>query len=106
MTSAIERLNIDVTLPFDSEALLSKDPKRLEEYILILVKTIQDLLNRVSEVANLGIDLNDGEALYLGLKDASGAYPDGTWRLIIVSGALEMQKKISGTFTKIAKHNN
>jgi hypothetical protein len=106
MTSTIERLDTDVRIPYDEEALRSGDPARLAGYLLELVKTLQELLEQITVVSNYNIDAFDGEALYLATKDANGEYPDNAWRLIIVSNALEIQKKISGTWTKIAKHNN
>lgn len=106
MTSTIEKLDPEIHIPYDEEALRSEDPARLAEYMLELVKTLQELLERITTVSNYGIDVFDGEALYLGTKDLAGEYPNNTWRIITVSNALEIQKKISGTWTKIAGHNN
>lgn len=111
MTATIEKLDEEVRIPYDKEALLSKDPKRIAEYMLELVKTLQERIEDLTTVANYGVDLNDGEALYLGLKSADGTYPIGTWRLIVVSNSLQMQEKITDTgvdaddWTKVASHS-
>ena len=106
MGSVLERLEPDIRIPYDEDALLSGNPVRQAEYLLELVKTLQELLKQLVTISNYMVDLSDGEAVYIGIKNSSGEYPDGTWRIINVSGALEIQKKISGSFTKIAKHNN
>lgn len=106
MGSKLERLDPDTRIPFDETALLSGDPEQVKEYLLTLVKVLEKKLERMITVANYTTDLIDGEAIYLGLKGSGGDYPNNTWRLIVVNGALEMQKKLSGTWTKIARHNN
>ncbi len=106
MTSTITRVDTDIRIPFDRDALSSSDPTEQARAILDIIKVLQGLLEQLVTVTNLNVDGFDGEALYLGLKDETGDYPNGTWRLIIISEALEIQKKISGTWTKIAKHNN
>jgi len=101
----IKFLDPNVRLPFDSDALLSKDPVRLTDYVRKLVKTLQEIQNRIVQVANLALEATNGSEIYLSLKDTTGDYPDGTWRLKQVDGNLEIQKKISGAWTKIAKHS-
>lgn len=99
MGSVLERLDIDVQIPFDEEALLSGKPERLADYMRELVKAIQDIFEKVTTTANYGVDLNDGEALYLGLKNAVGEYPNGVWRFIRNGDNLERQVKIAGEWT-------
>jgi len=106
MSSVIEKLQDEVKIPYDEESIKSGDPVLLAEYQLVLVKTLQELLSNITTVLNYAVDMSDGEAIYLGLKDSTGEYPDNTWRFIPIGGALEIQKKLSGEWVKIAKHNN
>ena len=99
MASILEKVDPDLKVPFDREALLSGDPKQLTDYMRKLVKVLQELLEKVITAANFGIDLNDGEALYIGTKNEDGDYPNGTWRLIKSGDNLQRQCKISGTWT-------
>ena len=99
MGSVLERLDVDVQIPYDEEALLSGNPQKIADYMRELVKAIQDRFEENAEITNYGVDLNDGEALYLGLKNSAGEYPNGTWRLIMNGDNLERQVKIAGTWT-------
>lgn len=98
--SKLEHLDTDVRIPFDEEALVSGNPVRITDYMLELVKTLQELLEKITTVANYAIDLVDGEAIYYALKQSDGTYPDGTWRSIQVGDNLEQQVKIDGIWTK------
>ena len=100
MTSTIERLDPDVRIPYDEIAIRSEDPVRLADYLLELVTALQTLLEDITTVANYGVDLFDGEALYSKLKDSDGNYPIGTWRLIQVDNNWERQVQLTvGTWT-------
>ena len=78
MGSKLEKLDTDVRIPFDEEALLSGDPTRTADYLLELVKTLQELFEKITVVSNYAIDLIDGEAIYYALKSSDGTYPNGT----------------------------
>lgn len=101
MSSVIEHLDTDVRIPYDEEALKSGDPTRTADYLLELVKTLQELLEKITVASNYAIDLVDGEAIYYALKQPDGTYPNGTWRRIQVGNNLEDQVKISGTWTQV-----
>jgi len=101
MSSVIEHLDTDVRIPYDEEALKSGDPTRTADYLLELVKTLQELLEKITVASNYAIDLVDGEAIYYALKQPDGTYPDDTWRRIQVGNNLEDQVKISGTWTQV-----
>lgn len=103
MTSKLEHLDTDVRIPYDEEALKSGDPVRLADYVLELVKTTQELLEKLTRVANYAVDLVDGEAVYYSLKGSDGEYPNGTWRSIQVGDNLEQQVKIAGTWTMVQR---
>jgi len=77
----------------------SGNPIRQAEYLLELVKTLQELLEKITVASNYAIDLVDGEAVYYALRGEDGEYPNGTWRRIQVGNNLEDQVKISGTWT-------
>ncbi len=94
--SPIERLDIDVNLPFEEFVIKGGDPKLLAEYLLLLVKTLQDSLSEISAIANLGVDLADGDAVYYQLKDGAGNYAEGSWRRIRVGDNLEDQVLLGG----------
>ncbi len=104
MTAKVEKLDADLELPFDELVFASDDPKLLKEYILLLVKTLQENLRVNATVTNLGIDQTDGDAIYYALKSVDGTYPEGTWRRIQVGDNLEDQvlldgDSLSGTWT-------
>ncbi len=101
----IKRLDTEVRLPFDEDALLSKDPLRLTEYIFELIKILQELLADISVATNLTIDLTDGSALYSKSKDATGNYPLGTWRQIQVDDNWEHQVQLTlGVWTTAQRY--
>lgn len=100
MPSKLEHLDIDIELPYDEEALLSGDPVRVSEYLLNLVKVLQELLEKITIVSNYSIDLVSGEAIYSKLKLVDGNYPIGTWRLIQVGDNWERQvQEVLGVWT-------
>jgi len=98
--SKIEHLDPDVRLPFDEEALLSGDPVQVTDEQRKLVKTLQELLEKITIISNYAVDLIDGEAIYSKLKNPDGSYPIGTWRLIQVGDNWERQVQlVLGTWT-------
>ena len=97
----IEKIDPDFKLPFNEAAILSGDPQELNEYLLTLVKQLQDLVDRFAIVANFTVDLVDGAAVYYALKAEDQDYPDGTWRRLQVGGNLEDQVKLNGTFVTV-----
>ena len=96
MPIVIEKLDEDISLPFDEVALRSGDPQLLTEYLLTLIKTLQDLLGQIVVLANYEVDLADGDAIYYALKQSDGTYPAGTWRTIQVGDDLEDQVLLGG----------
>ena len=103
MTSTLERLDTDFKIPFDEQALLSKDPVLITRYMLELAQTLQLLLEKITTAANYAIDLADGDAVYYALRDSDGEYPDGTWRRIQVGDNLEDQVLINSVWTFVQK---
>lgn len=100
---AIERID-EVRLPWDEDAILSKNPQRLKDYLKSLVKSLQDIQDRLIETANLSLDISDTDVYYFGSKNSSGEYPDSSWRFIKVGNDdFELQKKISGDWVKMSK---
>ena len=67
--------------------------------MLELVKTIQDLLEKITVISNYTIELAPGGAIYYALKLEDGTYADGTWRTLQVGNNLEVQVKIAGVWT-------
>lgn len=100
-SSIIERLDSDVRLPFDEDALRSGEPAELTDYLRRLVKTLQELLEKITIVANSGVDSNDGEYVYFGLKGSDGEYPNGVWRRGRSGDNLVDQVKIDGTWNTV-----
>ncbi len=92
----IPKLSEPVKLPFDEEALRSGNPSQVFDYMVLFVKTLQELLDEITRNLNFAVDLTDGEAVYWGLRGSDGEYPDGTWRRIRVGVNLEDQVRISG----------
>lgn len=100
MSPKLEHLDIEVRLPYDEEALLSGDKNRIADEWLELIKTLQELLEKITVVANYSLDLYDGEAIYSKLKLADGSYPLGTWRFIQVGDNWERQvQQVLGVWT-------
>lgn len=101
----IERLDTDVRLPIEElQRIGDKVAPELREYLFTLVKTLQEILSENAEVTNLGVALNDGDAIYYALPDGNAVYPKGTWRRIQVGDNLEDQvllggDSLSGTWT-------
>lgn len=99
---AIEKLDTDVRLPYDESALLSGSPAQLTDYLRQLIKTLQELLGEITIVANYGLDLNDGDAVYFALRQSDGTYPIGTWRRKQVGDNLEDQiQLVTDTWTTV-----
>lgn len=100
MSSKLDHLDTEVRLPFDEEILLKGSREERTEEQRKLVKTLQELLEKFTIVANYAVDLIDGEAIYSQLKNADGSYPLGTWRLIQVGDNWERQvQQTLGTWT-------
>lgn len=96
----LKKLDTQVRLPYDEEALLSGDKSRVAEEWLELVKKLQELLEKITIISNYSVDLVDGEAVYYALKLEDGTYANGTWRRIQVGNNLEDQVKIAGIWTR------
>ena len=94
MSVKLEHLDTEVRLPYDEEALLSGDKNRIADEWLELIKTLQELLEKITVVSNYTLDLYDGEAIYSKLKLADGSYPIGTWRFIQVGDNWERQVQL------------
>ena len=90
----VERIDTDVKIPYDEDALLSGDPTKIADEWRELVKTLQDLLEKITIAANYALDLVDGEAIYSKLKNPDGSYPIGTWRLIQVGDVWQRQVQL------------
>ena len=101
MTSPLKKIETPVKLPFDREALMSEDPGVRADFFEDFAKILEELLEELTRNANFAIALTDGEAVYYILPDASGDYPNGTWRRIQVGDNLEDQVKVSGTFITV-----
>ncbi len=98
-----EKLDQPVKLPWDEEALSSRDTQRFIGYMLKLVRTLEELLEKITVNTNSLTDLTDGDAVYWGLKDEKGEYPDGTWRRIKVGVNLEDQVRIDGDWVFVQR---
>jgi len=103
MSSKLEKLDTDVRLPYDEQVLLSGDRSQVADYMLELVKTLQELIEKITVISNYAVDLVDGEAIYYALKQADGTYPNGTWRRIQVGDNLEDQVKEDGAWTMVQR---
>ena len=100
---AITHLDETVRFPFDRVALESGDPKRATDALLDIITAITDITIRdVITVTNHLIDRTGTAWTYYGVLDTTtGEYNDGAFRVGVVTGALEIQKKVDGTFTKV-----
>ena len=97
---AIDHLDEKVSLPFDRAAIESGDPSTLADYLYELVKALETrVIKDVHTTVNLMLDLSSGTWFYFGTPDSDGAYADGSWRIGVVDGGVEIQEKVSGTWT-------
>ena len=93
-------------IPFDEAALRSGDPIKQAKAIKDIVKVLQIILEDITSVTNLNVDLFDGEALYSKAKLADGTYPIGSWRLIQVGDNWERQVQLTlNVWTKAGTFN-
>ena len=94
----IERLDEEVRLPLNIPAIMSGDEKRLADYMTELINELQRIrIFDIHQRINLLIDLSAGPVIYLGLKDSTGAYPSGTWRLNGTSATEYLVQLMVGT---------
>jgi len=105
---SIDKIRLEVDLPYDEEAIKSRDPVQLADYMRELVGTLNEILQEIAAASNLTIDLVNGAAVYYALKDKNGAYPEYTWRRIQVGDNLEDQiliggDSLSGTWTMVQR---
>jgi len=99
----------EVELPFNEDAILgSKEDRR--DYFKKLIMILNEFVQNVVEANHLQIDISDANIRYFGTKNQSGEYPNGTFRIITLGSDnetyLEIQKKVSGDWVKIAKHSD
>lgn len=78
----IRRIDQDITLPFEEEAILSRDPARLAAFLKRFKNELERQLEANRDTTNLLVDNTDGVGLYSRAKDSTGQYPIGTWRLV------------------------
>lgn len=99
----IEKLDQEVELPLDLPAILSGEPKQLADYLTELVSELETrLLFEIHQRINLMLDLSSGDTIYLGSKDSTGAYPNGTWKITVNDdGELSRDKKVDGSWTAV-----
>jgi len=96
----IDRIDPDVMIPFDEDAILAGDPVKLAEEWRELVKTLQELLERITTATNYSLDLVPGDAIYSKVKNPDGNYPLGTWRLIQVGDNWQREVQLAlGSWT-------
>ena len=103
---AIEHLEERVELPYDREAIL-EGGKSLADYLYKLVEVLKDVgFANVHTVLNAVVDVTNTDWQYWGARDpVTGVYPDGSWRVGIVDGGLERQKKVDGAWTTVGSDN-
>jgi len=99
----IERMDEEVTLPFDVDAILSEDHRQLAGYLRRLVNEIERVrLHDLHQRVNLLLDIAPGDAWYSNPKDSTGDYPNGTWRIRKNgSDELSREKKVAGSWTVV-----
>lgn len=97
----IERLTPTPEIPQD-RAVLGQN-ERLNRYLRDVVNDLQrEKLVDIHQRINLILDTQDDNIAYFGLKDATGAYSDGAWRLNGSSTTeLVIQVKLSDVWTTV-----
>ncbi len=87
------------TLPIPNRAQVTDVPPEqamlyLVDYLVLLVRHLQsDLVDPLTQIMNLVLQLVNVGVFYFQLPDANGSYKDGDVRLIKVSGgSIELQE--------------
>lgn len=99
---SIDFITEQPTLPkIDKDA---RRPEEIVEYLTRLVGILQEnLLRTVVQMMNLQLSMVNVGVFYFSLPDINGAYADNSWRLIKSGDGIEIQKKLSGTWTKVSR---
>ena len=83
------------------ERVKARGTDEIVDYLLKFARALEDRM--VNQIMNLFLQLFNEGVVYFRLPDSNGVYPEGTWRFIYLNNAIELQKMISGTWTKQAK---
>jgi histone deacetylase complex regulatory component SIN3 len=81
-----------------------EEPREIVEYLVRLVKVLQEnFLQTLTQVTNIQLSLANTGVYYFDLPDDNGVYADNSWRLIKVDDAIQLQKRVTGSWEKVAK---
>ena len=94
---SIEFLDITKAVPYNREILVRTGGEEFADYMEELVDALQfERLLPIEDVVNLMLQLQNTQVWYSRLPNASGVYPNGTWRIQENDdGELEICKKVS-----------
>lgn len=93
--NVIERIDLDLKLPWDEEAIKSGDPNRTADYLLELTEALQAVIGNIASIANASVTIITSTEKYYDVPDENGDYPLGTWRRVQVDDNLEDQVQLT-----------
>lgn len=101
---SLDFLNESRLLPaINRDLVKQKGQDEIVDYLVRLVHVLQeDLIRTFMQLINNQLHLMNVGCFNFSLPDVNGVYADGSWRFILTGGNIELQKKISGTWTKQA----
>ena len=87
------------------ETVKKRGIPEIVDYDIRFARALQEsVLNKLQETVNYIIQLMGPGVFYFQLPNpATGEHADGGWRFILNDAAIELQKKVSGVWTKQAK---
>ena len=93
------------TLPvINPERVKQRGTAEITDYLLLLIKSLQeDLLRAIVQIINLQSSMSNVGVFNFDLPDLNGVYADGSWRFIKLTDGIELQKKLAGTWEKVAR---
>jgi len=98
----IEFITEQPTLP-----RIDRDIKRPEDIIDNLNRVFgilqENFLRTLVQMSNLQLSMMNVGVFYFSLPDINGTYADNSWRMIKSGEGIEIQKKLSGTWTKVSR---
>jgi len=85
------------------ERVKARGTDEVVDYLLRLVRALEErVLGKLVETVNLILQLIGPGVYYFSQPDVNGDYPEDSWRIIKLGDNIELQKKVSGTWTKMA----
>jgi hypothetical protein len=81
------------------ERVKARGNEEIVDFLMVLIKALkEDLLRDLIHIINAQLSMMNVGVVNFQLPDVNGVYADGSWRLMYVSGGVELQKKVAGVW--------